>query len=539
MLDETERVAEMIGREGELLVVDAFLERAGAGFSALALEGEAGIGKTTVWLAALQRAEARGFRVLSCRPAKTETKLALSAVADLLERVPESAFDALPARQRQAIEVVLMRTGVAERPPPPRVLATAIRSMLADLTRDGLLVAVDDVQWIDRASAGVLAFALRRLGDMRMGWLFARRLGEASSFDLQPLVAPDSLMLATIGPLPLAILHRVIEQRLSGSLSRAALVQVHQVSGGNPFYAIEIGRELLRVNDPLRVGVSVPGDLRRLLVGRVLRLPVSTRQALLTAAALSHPTTTLVDEEALSAAEEADLVHVNAQGQITFRHPLLASALYETASAAVRRQLHRQLAERLTDTEERARHLAIATLTPDEEVAKLLETGAVAARHRGAWDSAAWLLEQAYSLTPPERLGDASRRIIAAAEHHAPAGDRPRARHLLEELLVKRPGPPWSPRALRLLADVVRNDEDFIEAKRLLEQALRCAEEPGLVVTIELGLAIVHAVLQDYPSGLAHASRGLQRAEALGDGALTAEALASYFDLKKSQSIAL
>jgi DNA-binding CsgD family transcriptional regulator len=527
-MHETKRVAEVVGRKGELLVVDAFLGRASEGFSALVLEGEAGIGKTTIWLAARQRAEERGFRVLSCRPAKTETKLALSAVADLLAGVPEAAFDPLPPLQRRAIEVALMRTEAAEEPPQPRTLATAIRSLLADLTGDGLLVAVDDLQWLDRASASVLAFALRRLGDTPMGWLFARRLGERGHFDLESLVHPDSLERATIGPLRLAALHRVVEQRLSGAITRPALVRVHQVSRGNPLYAIEIGRELLRVHDTPGAAVAVPADLCELLVRRVRRLPASTRDALLTAAALSHPTTAVVDEEALSAAEEADLVRIDGQGQIIFMHPLLASALYETAAVATRRRLHRHLAERLTDTEEQARHLAIATIMPDEDVAQVLEAGAAVARFRGAWDSAAWLLERARSLTPPGRLDDASRRAIAAAEHHAHAGDRPQARRLLEEVLTDRPQPPWHSHALRLLADVARNDENFTEAKRLYTQALDCAEDPRLTVTIEMGLAIVHAALREYHNGLAHASRGLQRAEELGDGALAAEALASY-----------
>lgn len=522
-------MAEVVGRERELLIVDEFLRRSCEGFSVLILEGEAGIGKTTVWREALHRAEEQGFRVLSCRPAEIETKLALSAVADLLEGVPEPAFEALPALQRRVLEVALMRIESTGEPPRPRALPTTIRSLLAALTADApLLVAVDDFQWLDRASAGVLAFAMRRLGDTSVGWLFARRVGERSPFDLGGVVAPDSLTRTTIGPLTLAALHLVLEERLGRTLTRPALVRAHRVSAGNPLYALEIGRELLRAHSSGGLVVSVPEDLRELLVRRVRRLPSSTSQALLTAAALSNPTTSLVDEQALAAAEEADLVRIDGHGRVTFVHPLLASALYETASVAARRRLHRHLAERVADTEEQARHLAIATIGPDEEVARVLEAGAVLARSRGAWESAAWLLERARSLTPSDRPAEAARRAIAAAEHHAHAGDRFRARRLLEELLAEPPGALLRAHALRLLAEVACNDENFTEAKRLFAQALECAEDPRLTVTIELGLAFVNAALWDHPNGLAHASRALAQAEALDDGPLVAEALASY-----------
>ena len=130
------------------------------------------------------------------------------------------------------------------------------------------------------------------------------------------------------------------------------------------------------------------------------RLPAATRTALLTAAALSDPTTALVDEDALRPAEEEDIVTVDEGGHILFRHPLYASAVYGSASRAGRRALHASLAEGVTDPEERARHLAAATTHPDETVACALDEGAVVARSRGAWGSAA-----DGATTPPRRRG--------------------------------------------------------------------------------------------------------------------------------------
>src|SRR5581483_11382235 len=119
---------------------------------------------------------AAGFLVLSCRPAETETKFALSALADLLEDVPDAAFDALPDVQRRALDVALLRVEATGEAAQPRTLSTAVRSLLAELSRETpVLVAIDDAQWLDGASAEVLEFALRRLQSERGGWLVAQR----------------------------------------------------------------------------------------------------------------------------------------------------------------------------------------------------------------------------------------------------------------------------------------------------------------------------------------------------------------------------
>jgi hypothetical protein len=174
------------------------------------------------------------------------------------------------------------------------------------------------------------------------------------------------------------------------------LRRVHEASAGNPLFALEIARALgpsprASAGAPL----GVPAGLRGLLASRVPALSPGARAALLSAAALSHPTVEVVEQASsatgLAAAEETRLLRVEA-GRIVFAHPLYASVVYEAASRVQRGELHRRLAGLVLDTEERARHLALATVDADEDVAQTLEAGAATARSRGAWESAAGLL---------------------------------------------------------------------------------------------------------------------------------------------------
>jgi DNA-binding CsgD family transcriptional regulator len=513
------------------VLADSFLEEARERFHVLRFDGEAGIGKTTVWREVVARARERGFRVLSCRPAATETKLALSAIADLLEPVPSPAFTALPEPQRRALEMALLRAVPARAPLDPRTLGTAVRSLLAQLGAERpLLVAIDDVQWLDGSSAGVLEFALRRLAPARLGWLLAHRLPDPARLAADALVPPESLTRHELGPLTLAALHHVLKDRFDRPLSRPTLVRIHESSDGNPLFALEIAREL---GAPASIDpgapLPVPEGLRSLVAARIPKLPPRAREALLAAAALSHPTPELIERatspEALAAAEETGLLRVD-DDAIAFANPLYASAVYESASRGRRRELHRQLATLVRDPEEQARHLAVASAAPDATVARRLGGAAGLARSRGAWASAAELLEQARRLTPPDRLDDGRRLGIAAAQHHVHAGDRARGRTLLEGLLEEPLPGALRAEALRLLAEIAYNDENASQADRLFGEALEHASEPRLAAEIELGLGYLSGHIVDPPRGVGHAHRALAWAEASGDDSLVAAALA-------------
>jgi DNA-binding CsgD family transcriptional regulator len=334
-----------------------------------------------------------------------------------------------------------------------------------------------------------------------------------------------------LGPLSLAALRGVLDRRLARRYSRPTLVRILDASGGNPLFALEIAAALgagSQAQSSARL--PVPENLRELIADRISGLTARAREALLAAAALSHPTVELVEQAssaaALAAAEESRLLRVEA-GRVVFAHPLYASAVYAAAASSRVRQLHRRLALLVVDQEERARHLAMATTHADEPVARALEQAAALARARGGWESAAELLERARSLTPPEHDQAALRRTISAAEHHIHAGDRTRARALLEGQLADRIQGPLLPEALRLLGEISYNDENYLEARRLFEQALDLAHDPQLAATLELGLSYVHANLADFAGAAQHAQLALKPAADSGDDALVGQALAT------------
>ncbi len=175
---------EIVGREEELGSLGAFLHEEAGGPRALVLEGEAGIGKSTLWRAGVEEAHEKGFRVLSSRPTEAERALAHVVLSDLFEGVLEEVLPALSAPRRQALEVALLVDDALEQPIDPRTLAVAVRTALQALAaQTPIVLAVDDVQWLDPSSTSALVFALRRMAGERVALLLARRIVEAG----QPL----------------------------------------------------------------------------------------------------------------------------------------------------------------------------------------------------------------------------------------------------------------------------------------------------------------------------------------------------------------
>jgi hypothetical protein len=207
----------LFGRQRELAQADAFLASLSERFGVLRLQGEAGVGKTTIWREIIRRARDRQFRVLSCQPAEAETRFALSGLADLIEPVESERYAALPPPQRHALEVALLSVEPVGSGPGPdlRALAAAVRSLLANLSAEGpLLVAIDDVQWLDPDTAAVLQFVLRRLTGTRTGWLTTARepgLGWLAGDD-RP-AATESQAVIPLGPLPLPAIHQMLLDR--------------------------------------------------------------------------------------------------------------------------------------------------------------------------------------------------------------------------------------------------------------------------------------------------------------------------------------
>jgi hypothetical protein len=163
---------EIIGRRAELLALEAFLGAVPAGGQALLLEGDAGIGKSALWYEGLRLARGRSFRLLTARAARSETQMTFATVGDLFAPVLETTLPRLVPVQRRALEIALLLRESAGRPPDARLLGLALVSVVRALAEDGpLLVAVDDVQWVDASSAEVLRFMVRRLEGEPVGVL--------------------------------------------------------------------------------------------------------------------------------------------------------------------------------------------------------------------------------------------------------------------------------------------------------------------------------------------------------------------------------
>ena len=386
------------------------------------------MGKTTLWLAGLEEAADRSWRILSSRPSDAEATFAYAGIGDLLERVDEDAVAPLSTPQQRALRVALLREEPDGRAPDPRTVAVALLNVLRVLARDGpVLVAVDDIQWLDSPSAIALGFAIRRLRDEPIGVLLARRIDEPTGLPLgldRPLPgAPPQRI--TVGPLGLRALGEILHARLDVGFPRATLLRIHAVSGGNPLFGLELGRALRDRPAKLEAGTElpVPDELMSLLDAQLASLPTATQDALAIAAALAHPTIELLGQliddplaRWFEPALRAHLVDVD-DGRIRFTHPLRAVAARSHTSTARRREIHARLATIVADPEERARHLALAADGPDDAAAVTLEEAARRAIARGAPDAACELAALAGRLTPPERLDDIRRRGLAEAEY--------------------------------------------------------------------------------------------------------------------------
>ncbi len=521
---------QMIGRKEELDTLHAFLDRAN-GPAALALEGEVGIGKSTLWLAGVEAARERGLRVLSSRPTESERGLAHAALGDLLEDVLGDVLPALTPPRRRALEVALLvekPVGAAD----PRALALAVHTALRLLAGKGRVVfAIDDVQWLDAPSTAALGFALRRLREEDVLLLLTCRLGEgAQPSQLEQAVDHGRVERLRVGPLSVGAIRNILQARLGGTFARPTLLRLHEASGGNPFYALELARALrdrAAIGDPTQP-LPVPDTLEGLIGARLRGLPDATREALLLASALGRPTPTLlraagVTEDALEAALAAKVIEI-ADGVIRFTHPLLASVLERGQSAERRRHVHRLLAEIVEDPVAYARHLALAADGPDLDVAAALDAGAEVATARGAIVAAAELGEHAIRLTPANAPEDTHRRVIAAARAHFASGEATRARSLAQDLLARSPAGRMRAEALVLVGEL-ESDQPQREIAVLREALREAGTPPELQAWIHHRLSLDVRFTESMSAAEEHARASVELADRLDDAGLTAEAL--------------
>jgi DNA-binding CsgD family transcriptional regulator len=525
---------QIVGRQRELALTAGFLRELRSGPSVLLLEGEAGAGKTTIWNEAVLSARRQGLTVLCCRPSSSETKLSFSGLSDLLDGVIDKVLPSLAEPQRRALEVALVRAASTDMEGDGRTLTRAVLEAMRLLASPGpVVVAVDDVQWLDRPSTLILQYFIRRLSDEPIGLLLAWR-GEADErapLDIDRAPWPQRVQRWSLLPLTVGELFGVVQTHLGVSLPRPTLVRVHQAAGGNALFGLEIARTLVRVRPLVAQSgpLPIPPTLRELVQGRISRLPSTARDVLLYVVALSQPTAQLVEEAGpagtavgIDRALRAGVLACD-RDRLVFTHPLFASVVYADATPRRRRAVHRRLAAVVKEAEERARHLGLGTEQPDAEVAVVIEVAAESALARGAPSAAAELYGEACRLTLSTDVALADQRRLRAAKCHVLAGDTGRGVDLAEQLVAEAPPGGIQTEALFLLGRLGATPDMAIG---LLHRALEDAgNRPGLAAQIRTLLSTKHLGQWDLQAAAEQAVLAVALAEASGDEAVLNSAL--------------
>lgn len=481
-------MADLLGRRAERESVEQLLAGAKAGRSgALVVRGEAGIGKSALLEHARGTAAASGFRVVSSVGAESESQFAFAGLHQLCASLVDRS-GALPDPQQAALNVAFGRRDGAA--PDRFLVGLAVLNLLAEVAEDGpLLCLVDDAQWIDEASAQVLAFVARRVEAERMALVFAVRessRGDVHSFPGLPEVRLDGLGETDARALLAAAVRTPLDDRVRSRIVAEAR--------GNPLALLELPRSAPPAE---RAGgfelpdvVDVPSRIEDGFQRRSGSLPADTQSLLVVAAAEPTGDVALlwraaehlgIDREAAAPAEVAGLLEVDTR--VRFRHPLVRSAVYQAATPPDRRRAHGALAavtDPRVDPDRRAWHRAQSVLGTDEDVAAELERSAGRARARGGLGASAAFLQRAAELTPEPAHRTRRAMEAAHAKHEAGASDA-----ALELLAVADVGPLDALQRARL--DLLRAQVAF--------HLTRGSDVPGMLLDVAKTLAPLDAAM--------------------------------------------
>jgi DNA-binding CsgD family transcriptional regulator len=479
-LDGLEVIGGLLGRNAQLSRLLRFVSVATEVGMGLIVRGESGIGKTVLLDTAAEVAKNQGVRVLRGGGVEFEADLAFSGLHELLLPIERRIGDL----QERLSNALLTALGFAVGPPPDRLLlANAVLDLLRkEATNGPILVIVDDLQWIDRSSAAIIGTVARRLTGIPVGFIGAIRDDEVGFFDRSGLPELEVSSLSE---------HDSIEllNRHNPGISPYKRWEILRVSGGNPLAIIELVEATKGSQMPglgsVPVVLPLTKRLRGLFTSRLSSLPEETRKFLLLAVVEGTGDLRVLQQASggglthLERAEQSRLVTVDlAAHRLVFRHPLIRSAVIDSASFAERQRAHRRLAEFLDDQPDRKTwHLAEATLDPDEDVARLLEQSSYRRLARGDAVGAVAALSRAADLSP--RRSDRARRLAEAAYFGAAAlGEVGGAAQLLEDARRSDPDFTRSVESAMVAAYLQISEDGSIDtAHHLLAGALELNEQ--------------------------------------------------------------
>lgn len=478
----------LVGRRAEHAAVEHLLARAQGGDSGvLVLRGEAGVGKTALLQQVRETAVAAGFRVRDAVGVEAEAEFAFAGLHQLCAPLLARAA-VLPEPQQAALGVAF---GMRDGAPPERFLVgLAVLSLLAEVAEAGpLLCLIDDAQWLDQASAQVLAFVARRVAAERVVLVFALR--DPAGTDVEAFTGLPELRLEGLGE---ADARAVLATAVPAPMDDAVRDRIVAEARGNPLALLEFARGApaarlaggFELPDVLSVPHRVEGGFRR----TVGDLPRDTQLLLLVAAAEPTGDAALlwraaaelgITDEAAAPAEAAGLLELD--GRVRFRHPLVRSAVYRAATPPDHRRVHDALAtatDPRADPDRRAWHRGQAVLGSDEDAAAELERSAVRARARGGLAASAAFLQRAAEVTPGRAVRAGRALEAAQARHEAGAADA-----ALELLGLAAAGP----------LDALQQARLELLRARIAFDRTRGSEVPGMLLDAAEKLAPLDAAL--------------------------------------------